>query len=94
MISPKEINIHPTTDKDRAIIRLQEYCNYREPGRLIFRQALYTLEYARQTGRINGTTEMGIRALSGYRYAKLVIEMAAKAITADSAAKFLNRRFS
>jgi hypothetical protein len=65
LLTPSALNIHSRTDLVRAKVRL-EAC--REIS-----AAHYAVEWARQTGRINGTAELAIRSLSGYQYAKLVL---------------------
>jgi len=88
-MKPQDIRIYPNLNRNRAYARMDMAAE----KNFNLDQALYGLKYARNTGRITGTAEMHIRILSGYAYAKLVIEMMEAGITANTAAAFLNQKY-
>jgi hypothetical protein len=86
-MTPKALGIYYKTSRGTAELRLHGTQNR------AISHAESILNWARRTGRINGTAELAIRALTGYEYTKLVISIAeqmAKEFDMSAVARRLN----
>ena len=62
-------------------------------GNLRAEQSAYGIAYARQTGRVSGTTELALRKLSGQETYDLMADVIANTKTIGDVAGYLNKRF-
>lgn len=88
--SPKLFGIATRTRRIKAEVLISEAARHDTH----LRQSLYAVQYALQTGRVNGEVDLSVQRLSGYRYAKLICEAANVGLMGNDAAQFLNERYA